>query len=105
AAGKTNALGENDLVDAVASGRVSLDKVAQSDLPAPLRGLDQKAQALAIEDANKRRSELNAEISQLAAQRKGYIDEKLAARDGAKDSLDYQIFSTVKEQAGKKGIR
>jgi Mg-chelatase subunit ChlD len=105
AAGKVNALGENDLVDAVASGRVALDKVKQADLPAPLRGLDQKAQALASVDAGKRRSELNAQIAQLAAQRKGFIDEKLAARDGAKDSLDYQVYSTVKEQAGKKGIR
>ena len=104
AAGKVNAIGENDLVDAVSSGRVSLDKVAQADLPANLRGLDRKAQEQAIEDNSKRRVELNAEIAQLAAQRKGFIDEKLAAKDGAKNSLDYQIFSTVKEQAAKKGI-
>jgi Mg-chelatase subunit ChlD len=105
AAGKENLLGENELVDAVASGRVDLSSVSKDDLPEPLQGLDRDRQNELIAATASKRSELNAKIEELAEQRRAYVASEMTSRDGAEDSLDYQIFNTVKTQAAEKGLR
>ncbi len=104
AAGYANALGENELVDAVSSGRVDLETIAPEQLPEELRALDPVAQKDAIDQAAKQRIELDGKIKSLSDQRQAFIAEELAKRDDAAPSLDAQIFDAVKEQAGKKGI-
>lgn len=104
ASGKENALGENELVDAVTSGRVELSGLDTADLPEPLRELGKDKQAQVIAQAAAKRAELNVQIEELAEQRRDYVETEMKSRDGAKDSLDYKIFSTVKAQAAEKGL-
>jgi Mg-chelatase subunit ChlD len=104
AAGKSNLLGENELVDAVSSGRVDLESIAADELPAQLQALDRDAQKEAIQRAAETRGRLDEKINALSDQRQAFIAEELAKRDDTERSLDAQIFDAVKEQAGKKGL-
>ncbi|MCC7413301.1 MAG: VWA domain-containing protein [Gammaproteobacteria bacterium] len=104
ASGATNLLGEGELVDDVASGRVDLDSLAPAALPAPLQALAPAEQKAAIEAAAGQRAELKREIETLAAERAGYLEEQVAAAGGARDSLDDKLYGAIRAQAGKKGL-
>ena len=51
-----------------------------------------------------KRSELKAKIVELAKQREQFITTEMAARGGAKDSLDDKIYSAVKRQSAEAGL-
>lgn len=104
AAGAKNLLGDNELVDAVASGRVDLNAVAAAELPAPLRQMSKDEQVKVIKEKADERARLNAEIAELGKQRGAYVDADLKTRPGSADSLDDKIYNAVKTQAAKKGL-
>src|SRR5688572_16173873 len=79
AAGRDNAFGENELVDAVASGRVELAKVEKADLPPALRELDADAQAKLVKQTGEKRAELSRELAALADKRRAYIEDNDAS--------------------------
>jgi len=103
--GEANLLGEGELVDDVASGRVDLSAIERDHLPAPLQALAPEEQKAAITETAKRREELQRQIKELADQRSAFLRKNVEEIGGAKDSLDYKIYSAVREQAGKKGLR
>lgn len=103
--GDENFLGDGELVDAVSSGRLSLEEVVVTALPAPLQAMTVAERETVIADHAEKRSELKTEIQTLAKQRKDYLRDKVAELDDAASSLDYQIFGAVKEQAGEKGLK
>lgn len=105
ASGQANLLGEGELVDDVTSGRVDLSAIDRDHLPEPLQAMAPEEQKAAITQTAKRRDKLQRQIKELAAQRSAFLLENVEERGGAKDSLDYKIYSAVREQAGKKGLR
>jgi hypothetical protein len=105
AAGKTNFVGEKELVEDVASGRIDLSTLDKAALPAPLQALAPAEQKAAIEEQAERRKELSVEVKALAAQRDEYLKRQVAERGGAKDSLDDKIYGAVREQAAAKGLK
>ena len=105
ASGKTNFLGEGELVDAVTSGRVDLKSIKKDQLPEPMQAMSPSVQKRLIEDTAKRRNELSAEIGALTRQRAGYLEEKVAEDGDAEASLDHKIFSAVRKQAKEKGLK
>jgi Mg-chelatase subunit ChlD len=104
ASGLTNLLGENELVDAVASGRVDLAAVPASELPEPIRDLAPAEQQAAIDDLLEKRGALQGRIEALAGQRSQFIADEVAAAPEAPSSLDRQIYETVREQAKAVGL-
>ena len=104
AAGKKNLLGENELVDAVASGRVELDEIDKEDLPESLKAMAPAAQRAVIAQVAGERKELQRQIQELAQKRGDYIAERVDEDDGADDSLDHKLYDTVREQAAKAGL-
>ena len=104
AAGRDNAFGENELVDAVASGRVDLAKLEKADLPPALRELDADAQAKVVKQTGEKRAELSRELAALADKRRAYIEDNLAA-DATAGSLDQKLYDAVRTQAAEKGLR
>jgi Mg-chelatase subunit ChlD len=104
AAGRTNLLGDSELVDAVASGKVALAEVDIAHLPAPLAALSPAERVVKVEETASRRRELSAEIAELTRQRQTHIEATLADDDRRADSLDYRLFETVKAQAAEKGL-
>jgi Mg-chelatase subunit ChlD len=104
AGGAANFLGEGELVEDVASGRVELSKLDKAMLPEPLQAMAPAAQEALVKAQAVKREELKQEIQDLTAQRKDYLREKVAAAGGARMSLDESIYQAVRAQAGKKGF-
>lgn len=104
ASGKANLLGANELVDAITSGRLELDKIEPERLPASLVELMPKEQMAVIEETAQRRQKLQREIRTLSESRSNYIRQKVEAAGGADDSLDEKIYRAVKDQAAGVGL-
>ena len=102
-AGAGNFLADSELVDAVSSGKVTLESIDKQELPAPLQAMPVMEQKAVIAEKAKKRAELKAEIARLDAQRQDYIKEKVSAEKVA-SSLDGQLFETVRTQAKDKGL-
>lgn len=103
--GESNFLGEGELVDDVASGRVDISAIEERQLPAPLQAMAPAERKAVIEEKAGQRQALQAQIQAMAQKRSSYLKEKVAAEGGAKDSLDEKIYSAVREQAAAKGLR
>jgi len=103
--GETNFLGEGELVDDIASGRVELSDIDKDQLPESIKAMAPAQQKALIEETAHRRDELQRQIRDLSAQRAGFLHKKVEEAGGARDSLDEKIYSAVREQAGKKGLR
>ena len=102
--GEKNLLGESELVDAITSGRVELDDIAEEEMPASLRPLEPAAQMEVIRENAERRDQLKQEIRRLSESRDRYIRQKVEAEGGAGDSLDEKIYRAVKDQAASVGL-
>jgi len=104
AAGMDNFLGNRELVDDVASGRVDVAAVPPAQLPASVAALPVAEQRELLAEAAQKREELKRQIADLAAQRDAYIEKQVDAAGGADASLDQQIYDAVREQAAPLGI-
>jgi Mg-chelatase subunit ChlD len=104
ASGKANLLGENELVDAIASGRVKLSNLPKKSLPESLQVMSPAAQEEFVGKTQKERSALESEIKQLAEHRNDYLRQKVVAEGGKKDSLDVKLYGAIRDQAKEKGM-
>ncbi|MEW8693461.1 MAG: vWA domain-containing protein [Candidatus Thiodiazotropha endolucinida] len=102
--GKSNLLGDSELVDDVASGRVELDAIKKDHLPSSIRAMAPPEQRAMITEKAKQRKVLQEEINELSAQRKEYLKQEVKKSGGAKGSLDHKLYSAIREQAGRSGI-
>jgi Mg-chelatase subunit ChlD len=103
-AGASNLLGGRELVDDVASGRVDVATVPAAQMPEPLVGLSRPEQEAVLKENAAKRQALQQEIAKLAKERDAFIEDKVEAAGGAKDSLDQQIYEAVREQAAPVGL-
>ncbi|MGD8339506.1 MAG: vWA domain-containing protein [Gammaproteobacteria bacterium] len=103
-AGYRNLFGDQDLVEDVTKGQVSLDAVPEAELPAGFRELNRVEQQRLIGELAERRSELQVRIDELAESRAAFIDERVEEEGGAAGSLDRQIYDAVREQSAPKGL-
>lgn len=103
--GAENFIGDKELVDDVAAGRVDLSAIPQAELPEPIQAMAPKEQKAAIAGMAEHRRELQRQIGELARQRGDYLKEKVEAEGAdADESLDHKIFGAVREQAEGKGL-
>jgi Mg-chelatase subunit ChlD len=102
-AGASNFLADSELVDAVSSGKVSLESLRKEELPAPLQTLKPSEQKAVIAEKAQQRAALKEEIARLGAQRQQYIKDRISANAVA-ESLDGQLYETVRTQAKAKGL-
>ncbi len=103
-AGKTNFLGEGELVDAISSGDVSLAEISHEELPETLQALSPPEQKAVITQAKQKREEIQRKISEISKKRSAYLKNEVAKLGGQKDSFDARIFGTIRSQAKEKGI-
>jgi uncharacterized protein YegL len=104
AGGVGNFLGESELVDDVASGRVDLDALPPAQLPASVAALAPEARSEVLKQTAQKREELKQQIAALAAERDAYLEAQVDAAGGADASLDRQIYEAVREQAAPLGL-
>jgi hypothetical protein len=103
-AGTANFLGKGELVDDIIGGRVDLSEIDADALPAAMQPMSPVEQQALITDVAVKRDALQRQIKDLATERESYIAVKVEEAGGAEESLDYKIFSAVRDQAGKKGL-
>lgn len=103
--GEANFLGDGELVEDIASGRVELSTIDRDELPQALQAMSPQEQETLIGETANRRNELQREIKELSHQRADFISKKVEEVGGAKDSLDHKIYDAVREQAERKGLR
>ncbi len=102
--GRANLLGENELVDVIASGAVELDEIDSEALPAALKPMAPAEQKAYVARLATKRDDLQRQIRELSVDRDGYLAKKVEEAGGLKDSLDQRLYEAVKEQAGKAGL-
>lgn len=102
--GRANMLGEKELVDAVASGAVSLDEIDNEALPEELKPMAPAEQAEHVARLAQERAELQRQIIGLADDRDGYIARKVEEAGGMADSLDQKLYDVVSKQAAEAGL-
>ncbi|MCB0343807.1 MAG: VWA domain-containing protein [Bdellovibrionales bacterium] len=104
AAGKANFLGSKELVEDVSTGKVSLEKLDQAQLPQELRDVGADEQKRIIAEKKDKRDKIESEIRKLSQARQDYLKKEAAKSAGEKPVLDEVIFSAIKTQAGAKGL-
>jgi len=104
AGGRTNLLGENELVDAISSGAVDLNDIEEDALPESVAVMAPAEQAEYVAELAFERAELTRQIQELSQDRDGFLAKKVEEAGGMKDSLDQMLYDTVKDQAGKAGL-
>jgi Mg-chelatase subunit ChlD len=104
AGGRANQLGENELVDAIASGAIQLDEIEAEALPETLQPMAPAEQKVYLAGLAQERDELQQEIRDLSEDRDSYLADKVEEAGGLEGSLDRQIYESVKAQAGKAGL-
>jgi len=102
--GRANLLGENELVDAIASGSVKLDEIDTDALPEAMKPMAPAEQKVYVARFATTRNDLQRQIRELSADRDGYLAKKVEEAGGLEDSLDQQLYEAVKEQSGKAGL-
>ena len=102
--GKANFLGEGELVEAITSGRVDLSNIEKNELPEPMQAMSPKAQEEYVEKAARERDDLRKNIQSIAEERDAFLKKKVEETGADKDSLDAQIFSSIRSQSKEKGL-
>lgn len=103
-AGVENFTAGADLVEDMRAGRVDVESLDETYLPAPVAAMEPEARREAIEEAASRRAELQSQLAELAGKRREHVEAELRDRDGVEKSLDRQLFEVVKAQAAAKGM-
>jgi Mg-chelatase subunit ChlD len=103
-AGRANALGENELVDAISSGALELDDIEAEALPEALKPMAPAEQKVYLAGLAEERLDMNRQIRALAQERDDYLAKKVEAAGGKKDSLDQKLYEAVKQQASVAGL-
>ncbi len=102
--GAENLFGDGDLVTDLEAGLVDLSEINPADLPMSMQAMAPEERETYIEDQVAERQALQSKIEALAGRRDAYLAEQAEEVDDVAGSLDYQLFETVRDQAGKKGL-
>jgi len=92
-----------DLVDAIDTKKVELEKIDKEVLPEKLREMSPEERKTYIEEKKKQRAEIQKRIQELNEQRKKYIAEEMKKQQQDK-TLGSAIIKAIRDQAGKKNF-
>ena len=101
--GKKNLYGSKELVEDIASNKISLERLDKKRLPKKMQKMSRKEQKTYIAKKSKKRKELKVKILALQEKRKAYIAKKVDKKS-IKGSFSYKIYNTIKKQAKKRNI-
>ena len=92
-----------DLVDALENGKVELDKMAESELPAELRKMPKGKRKDYVQKMIKERKEIKKQIGRLSQERSKYVAGKKKEMNAPSvATMDQAITSAVQKQGGAK---
>ena len=88
----------------IAAGAVSLEELDSDLLPAPMQAMSSVERAELVADTARKRADLADRIQTLKGQRDDYLAAQVEGSVVKEESLDYQLFDAVREQAKQKGL-
>ena len=103
--GESNFLGEGELVEDVAKGRVDLSDIDRDMLPQPMQSMAPADLEAHVAGKVERRNELRRQIKDLAGERSEFLRKKRDSFEDVEASLDDQIYTTVREQVEAQGMK
>jgi len=92
-----------DLIDALAEESVSLETMAEEELPENLRGLSLADKEVFVEEQRAQRQAIQTEIRDLTAQRQAYLDRS-PQQSEPRDTLDDVMIQALRQQLAEKGF-
>lgn len=95
---------DKDLVADVASGRVDLSAVPETELPAAIAALPPAEQHAKLQETAELQQSLQNEIAKLVRERDAFIATKVEEAGGTAGSLDQKIYDAVREQGAAVGL-
>ena len=93
-----------DLVDAAKDKDFKLSEVKAENLPAEMQKMSESERKEFVEEKARERSELQAKIQTLNAEREKYVTEQ-RKQQSATNTLDAVVITAVREQAGKRSFK
>ena len=93
---------DEDLVEGMASGKVSVASVATAALPEPMQKMDAPAREAYVKGKLEERTKVQAEINAIAKERNGWLRKNVADKP---DSFDAKVEGTLKKQAKSIGLK
>src|SRR6185436_3819030 len=94
-----------DLVDAKKEGTVDLDKVNPKDLPAEMQKMTPAERKAYVETKEKTRSDIQARIKKLDAERTKYIADEMKKQKPTSTTLDAAVIGAARSIGTKKGYK
>ncbi len=93
------------MVDAKKAGKLDVQKMPEAVMPAPMKAMKPAEREQFVEEKSKERTELQAKIRTLNAEREKYVQSELKkhAGEGAK-TMDQALLDSAKQQAAKQGM-
>ena len=83
---------------------MSLEELDSDLLPAPMQAMSSVERAELVADTARKRADLADRIQTLKGQRDDYLAAQVEGSVVKEESLDYQLFDAVREQAKQKGL-
>jgi von Willebrand factor type A domain len=104
--GKKNKVitGGNELVEDYEDGKVKLERLKESELPASLKGLSLDEQKQRLDGLAAKRKALNTDMEVLVKKRDAFLkaEAKKRAKDAPSDAFDIKVRDTIRKQAAAK---
>lgn len=95
-----------DLLQAVKSKQVELEKLKDDQLPDEMKKMSVKERKEYLEKLDKKRDDLQKEVLELDRKRTDFINKKLAEdKKAGKDGFDNKVLDTLRKQAEKVNIK
>jgi hypothetical protein len=102
--GSKGALGNRDLLAALAAGEVELDALDETALPEELRDKSPAQRIEYVGFLQAARQQVLRQIADLSELRSAYLKAELKKRGGAEDSFDAEVIESIRAKAQEKGI-
>ncbi|HEV7768184.1 MAG TPA: vWA domain-containing protein [Thermoanaerobaculia bacterium] len=94
-----------DLVDAKKEGQVDLDKIPAKDLPVEMQKMTPAQRKAHVDNAAKKRGEIQTKIQKLDVERKKFIAAEMKKKAPGANTLDAAIVASARDAGAKKGYR
>lgn len=101
-AGAANIYGEQELVESVLSGSITLDDLSKEELPAPLQTKSKQEIEKILKENKARRDQIQSRLAELNTLRQSYQEKAIA--EGPADGFDQQVLRTLQKQGASIGL-
>ena len=101
--GRRNNLGEQELIEAISSGKVAVTDLALEELPESLKAITAEERQKEIVRLTSERESLKMEIEEVAKKRSDYINETIKPAKTT-NSLEHKLYDAIKRQSLANGL-